>query len=263
MADKEIIKCKNCGKDIDGEEFLKNLNVCPRCDFHDYINARTRLELLTDQNSFQELSSNIETLDILGFYDTKSYGERLTEARLKSGLDEAIIAGKACLGGYDISLGIMDFKFMGGSMGSIVGERIRVLADNSINKDIPLVIFSASGGARMQEGIISLMQMAKTVSAVNRVSEARIPFFSILTNPTTGGVSASFSTIADIIIAEPGAFFCFAGPRVIKQTIKKEIPKDFGSPERIIEKGQIDMIVHRKELREKLIRLIKYFTDRR
>jgi len=263
MTVKEKIKCKKCGKDLDQEVFLRNLNVCPGCDFHDYIDARSRIGHITDQDSFKEFASDLETLDILDFYDTKPYKERVVEARSRSGIDEAIIVGQASIEGNDISLGIMDFKFMGGSMGSIVGERIKVIADNSIKKDIPLVIFSASGGARMQEGIISLMQMAKTVSAVNRVAEARVPFFSVLTNPTTGGVSASFSTIADIIIAEPDAFFCFAGPRVIKQTIKKEIPKDFGSPERIIEKGQIDMVVHRKGLKDTLNRLIKYFNNRR
>ena len=201
-------------------------------------------------------------MDFLGFHDTKSYKTRIHEARMKSGIDEAIIVGQASIDGNDISIGVMDFKFMGGSMGSVVGERIKLLADNSIEKKIPLIIFSASGGARMQEGILSLMQMAKTVSAINRLSQQRLPFFSILTDPTTGGVSASFSTVADIIISEPGVLFCFAGPRVIKQTIRKDLPGDFGLPERIIEKGHIDMIVHRKDLRGTLSRLLMLFKDR-
>jgi len=255
----EKIICKNCKKEIDKERFIKNFNVCPSCGFHDYIDSPQRLRITVDKGSFHEIAADLISRDFLRFNDVKSYGQRLKDTQLKTGLNEAIIVGDASINGYNISIGIMDFRFMGGSMGSVVGEKIKILADNSIKKKVPLIVFSTSGGARMQEGIISLMQMAKTVSSINRIKDNKIPYFCVITNPTTGGVSASFATLADIIISEPGALFCFAGPRVVQQTIKKEIPADFGLAERNLRNGQIDMIIKRNKIKTVLAKLISLF----
>ncbi len=255
----EKIKCKNCNKEIDGETFLLNSRVCPYCNYHHTIGARDRLQITVDENSFVELGKNINSVDFLNFFDVKSYGTRLKEAKLKTGMNEAIIVGEAKIEGIGLAIGIMDFGFMGGSMGSVVGERIKILAGHSIEKNIPLVIFCTSGGARMQEGAVSLMQMAKTVSSINRVKENKILYISVITNPTSGGVSASFATLADIIIAEPDSLFCFAGPRVIEQTIKKSPPPDFGSAERNLKNGQVDMIVNRNYLKKVLANILRLF----
>jgi acetyl-CoA carboxylase carboxyl transferase subunit beta len=257
----EKIKCKSCNKEIDPDEFLINLNVCPNCGYHDYVCARERIQITSDEGSFNEMAQDLNSADFLNFYDLKSYGIRLTEARLKSGLNEAIVVGDARINGFRTSLGVMDFNFMGGSMGSVVGEKIKIIADYSIANKLPLIIFCASGGARMQEGIMSLMQMAKTVSCINRLRENKIPYICLITNPTTGGVSASFATVADIIISEPGTLFCFAGPRVVEQTIKKAVPPDFGSAERNFRNGQLDMIVQRKDIKDILSRLLKLFKN--
>ena len=222
----------------------------------------SRIQVTVDKDSFIELDGNMASVDFLNFYDLKTYPDRLHEAMEKTGLNEAIITGEARIGGNGAAIGVMDFSFMGGSMGSVVGEKIKNLCNLSIEKNIPLIIFSASGGARMQEGIISLMQMAKTVSSVRRVMERKIPYISIITHPTTGGVSASFSTVADIIIAEPKALFCFAGPRIVKQTMKKEIPDDFGLSERNLLNGQIDMIIDRKKMRENLLKILRLFGEK-
>jgi acetyl-CoA carboxylase carboxyl transferase subunit beta len=256
----EKVVCKKCKKEIDPEEYIRNLKVCSYCNFHDYMSARERLKITIDEGSFREFAGEINSVDSLNFYDVKAYKDRLTEAKIKSGLNEAIVTGEARLAGNKISIGVMDFNFMGGSMGSVVGERIKILADNSIFNKVPLIIFAASGGARMQEGILSLMQMAKTVSCMNRINEAKIPYFCVITNPTTGGVSASFTTVADIILSEPGALFCFAGPRVVEQTIKKSVPADFGLADRNLKNGQIDMIVNRREVKPTLEKLLRLFT---
>ncbi len=255
----EKVKCKNCNKDIENEIFILNLWVCPYCNHHHYINPGDRLQITADSGSFTELEKNINSVDFLNFYDLKSYSTRLKEAKLKTSLNEAIITGEAKIDGNDVALGIMDFRFMGGSMGSAVGEKIKLLCDHCIEKEIPLIIFCTSGGARMQEGIMSLMQMAKTVSGINRVKEKKNLFITVITNPTSGGISASFATIADIIIAEPGALFCFAGPRVVKQTIKKNLPPDFGTSERNLKNGQVDMITNRGDLRDTLAKLLRIF----
>ena len=255
----EKIECKKCSKDIENDVFIMNLQVCPYCNHHAYIGARDRIQFTVDENSFKEIDQDIRSTDFLKFFDLKSYSGRLKAARLKTSLNEAIITGEAKIDGSDVALGVMDFSFMGGSMGSVVGEKIKNLANLSIEKNIPLILFSASGGARMQEGIVSLMQMAKTVSSVRRVMEKKIPYISVVTHPTTGGVSASFSTVADIIIAEPGALFCFAGPRVVKQTIKKDMPPDFGMSERNLKNGQVDMVINRGEMKETLSKLIRLF----
>lgn len=255
-------KCRSCNKEINSEEFLLSLNVCPNCGYHDYLGARERIQISTDEGSFNELAQDLSSVDFLNFYDLKSYNSRLTEARLKSGLNEAIIVGEARIQGFQASFGVMDFNFMGGSMGSVVGEKIKIITDHSIAGKLPLIIFCASGGARMQEGIMSLMQMAKTVSCINRLRENKLPYICLITNPTTGGVSASFATVADIIISEPGTLFCFAGPRVVEQTIKKAVPPDFGSAERNLKNGQIDMIIERKEIKDTLARLLKLFKNK-
>jgi acetyl-CoA carboxylase carboxyl transferase subunit beta len=255
----EKVKCKSCNKDIENEIFILNLWVCPYCNYHHYINARDRLQITADNNSFIEMGKNINSVDFLIFYDVKSYGVRLKETKLKTSLNEAIIIGEAKINGNDVALGIMDFSFMGGSMSSVVGEKIKILSNHCIENRVPLIIFCASGRARMQEGVISLMQMAKTVSSINRVKENKTPCITVITNPTSGGVSASFATVADIIIAEPGALFCFAGPRVVKQTIKKNLPSDFGTSERNLKNGQVDMIVNRGDLKDALTKLLRLF----
>jgi acetyl-CoA carboxylase carboxyl transferase subunit beta len=224
------------------------------------LNSAARINLITDEGTFNEICADIKPVDFLDFTDTKSYKERIRESEEKSQVTEAIVTGHAKIGGFEAALGIMDFSYMGGSMGSVVGEKITRLSKFSIEKRMPFILVCSSGGARMQEGIISLMQMAKTVSAVNKLKESLIPYISIITNPTTGGVSASFATIADIIIAEPEALFCFAGPRVVKQTIKKELPPDFGLSERNLKNGQIDMIVNRKDLKNIIMKLLKIFS---
>ncbi len=256
----EKITCKNCNREFNLEKFKSNLYVCPHCNFHDYMDARERIKITVDEDSFVEIAANISSVDFLNFSDVKSYSARLEDARLKSGLDEAIIVGKASINDNGIAIGVMDFNFMGGSMGSVVGEKVKCLVDYSIENNKPLIIFAASGGARMQEGIMSLMQMAKTVSCIQRIRELKIPYFCVITNPTTGGVSASFVTIADIIISEPAALFCFAGPRVVQQTIKKKIPDDFGLSARNLKNGQIDMIISRKEIRATLGKLLGLFS---
>ncbi len=258
----EKIICKKCRKSISEEDFINNLKVCPQCGFHDMLSAHERIKITADEGSFTELAKNLFSVDFLKFHDVKPYSERLEEAMQKSGISEAVVAGEAEIKGIKTSICFMDFSFMGGSMGSVVGEKIKITADNSIEKNLPLVIFCASGGARMQEGIISLMQMAKTVSCIHRLRQAGLAYFCIITHPTTGGVSASFATIADIIITEPGALFCFAGPRVVEQTIKKEIPSDFGLAERNIKNGLVDMILKRHEIRDVLAKLLYMFTNK-
>jgi acetyl-CoA carboxylase carboxyl transferase subunit beta len=253
-------KCEICGKLINMDAFLKDSKVCPFCRHHYLLDSASRIRLLTDEGTFREICTEIRPIDFLNFTDTKSYGNRIDEAKEKSGISEAIVTGYAEIGGFGAALGVLDFGYMGGSMGSVVGEKIKQLCMLSIGERIPLILVCASGGARMQEGIISLMQMAKTVSVVNKVKESLIPYISIITNPTTGGVSASFATTADIIISEPGALFCFAGPRVVKQTLKKELPSDFGLAERNLKNGQIDMITDRKDLKSVITKLLKIFS---
>jgi len=255
----EEITCTSCKFSISKEALKKNYNVCPECKYHYPVDAITRVNQVADNKSFSEIYPEITSSDPLKFFDLKSYKERLFESKIKTGLNEAIITGKAKIDGFDVILAVMDFRFMGGSMGSAVGEKIKRSIDLAIKEKIPLIIFCASGGARMQEGILSLMQVAKTVCAVQKLQEKRIPYISVLTNPTTGGVSASFAPLADVIIAEPGALICFAGPRVIKQTIGKDLPEDFGLAETNLKNGQIDMVVSRTKLKEKLALLLKIF----
>ncbi len=236
------------------DNFEKNLQVCPDCGFHRRIPARAYIDILTDPGSFEELHANLRSADALGF---EGYPERLAVAHRKTGSSEAMIAGHATITGDEFNLGVMEFGFMGGSMGAVVGEKVARLSDRSLERNVPLVLVSASGGARMQEGVLSLMQMAKTSALMAQLRARGIPYLSVLTNPTTGGVSASYAMQGDVNIAEPGAVIGFAGPRVIKQTIGQDLPKGFQTAEFLVEKGIVDVVVPRGELRETVARLLR------
>jgi acetyl-CoA carboxylase carboxyl transferase subunit beta len=244
--------CRKCGTQTERAIFRANLSVCPSCGYHARIGARERIALLADPGSFQERWVNLRTLDPLSFVDLEDYPERVREAQAKSGLSEAIVVGTASIDGFPCWLAVMDFSFMGGSMGSVVGEKLWRAAEAAAQARLPLVAVCSSGGARMQEGILSLMQMAKTSCAVDLLNEARSPFISVLVDPCTGGVVASFATLADICVAEPGALLTFTGIRVIAETTKDELPEGFGSAERNLELGHLDAVVPRAELRLRL-----------
>ncbi len=252
-------KCEACGYTDIRDKFIRNLNVCPECDFHRRIRACDYAAFLLDEASINEVSSELRSVDPLGFPD---YPARLRKATANAGDTDAILTVTGLLAGMPIGLGVMDFAFMGGSMGSVVGEKIARLGQRSLERKHPLVIICASGGARMQEGILSLMQMAKASAVLSQLAERRIPYISVLTNPTTGGVSASFAMLGDAILAEPGAVIGFAGPRVIKQTLGQDLPEGFQTAEFLLEKGMLDSVVHRKELRDTLSRLLRHMTGR-
>jgi acetyl-CoA carboxylase carboxyl transferase subunit beta len=254
------LKCTHCNELIHTNELQQNSNCCPKCDYHYRLSADERIKSLVDEDSFQELFDNLEPVDSLNFIDTEPYPERLTAAKEKSGNDEAIIVGTCKLGGNETAIGVLDFNFMGGSMGSVVGEKLTLLIELALNKKLPLVIISTSGGARMQESTLSLMQMAKTSAALARLHEAGIPYISILTNPTTGGVTASFASLGDVMLAEPNALICFAGPRVIEQTIGHQLPPGAQKSEFLLQHGMIDCIVNRHELKAKLIDILDFFS---
>ncbi|HEC97854.1 MAG TPA: acetyl-CoA carboxylase carboxyltransferase subunit beta [Nitrospirae bacterium] len=251
------VKCDNCKEIIYLKEVERNLKVCPKCNYHFRISAMERLKLLVDSGSFQEMDPDLASSDPLKFKDSIPYSERLAKNRGKSGLNDAIISGEMQIKGTPVAIAIMDFSFMGGSMGSVVGEKVTRTAELALAKQIPLIVVSASGGARMQEGMFSLMQMAKVSAAIGRLKDRGVPYISVLTDPTFGGVSASFAMLGDIIIAEPRSLIGFAGPRVIEQTIKQQLPPDFQRAEFLIGHGLIDMIVSRKDLRETIFRILK------
>jgi acetyl-CoA carboxylase carboxyl transferase subunit beta len=255
------IKCSGCQELIHANELEQNLNCCPKCSYHYRLSLKDRIALLADEGSFKELFTEIKPVDALEFVDTASYANRLTEAQKKTGRDDAICTGACTIQGQEIALGILDFSFMGGSMGSVVGERLTCLIEWAISYKKALVIVSASGGARMQESILSLMQMAKTSAALAKLHEAGLPYISILTNPTTGGVTASFATLGDVIIAEPDALIAFAGPRVVEQTIKQKLPPTAQKSEFILEHGLIDCIVKRSELKARVAFFVTFFTN--
>lgn len=254
------LKCTRCNELIHTNELQQNSNCCPKCDYHYRLSVDERLKNLADNDSFQELFTDLEPVDSLHFVDSEPYPNRLVNAREKSGRDEAVLVGTCKLNGFSIALGIMDFNFMGGSMGSVVGEKLTLLIEHALANKMPLIIVSTSGGARMQESIFSLMQMAKTSAALARLNQAKIPYISILTNPTTGGVTASFASLGDIIIAEPNALICFAGPRVIEQVIGQQLPPGAQKSEFLLEHGMIDCIVNRKELKNKIADCLGYLT---
>jgi acetyl-CoA carboxylase carboxyl transferase subunit beta len=250
------IKCEGCGEAIYNKELERNLKVCPKCSYHFKLNFKERLALLTDKESFQEWASEIESTNPLQF---PQYQEKKEACFKKTGLKDAVIIGEAKLFGHKFLLGILEFAWIGGSMGVVVGEKVTLLLEKGAEEKLPVVIVSSSGGARMQEGVISLMQMAKTAAAVAKLNAARGLYISLLTNPTTGGVSASFALLGDIIIAEPGALIGFAGPRVIEQTIKQSLPEGFQRSEFLLEHGMIDIVVPRKELKEKIAKIFELF----
>ncbi|MBW7876117.1 MAG: acetyl-CoA carboxylase carboxyltransferase subunit beta [Candidatus Cloacimonetes bacterium] len=257
-----FVKCTGCGEAVYNKELQKNLYVCPHCDRHLRMPNDVRIEFLCDENSFQEFNASIMASDPLGFSDSATYGERIQKAQEKTRSKEAIITGFASIEGHRLVIGMFDFSFMGGSMGSVVGEKIARAAQASLDHNLPLVIFSASGGARMHEGILSLMQMVKTSQAVAKLSKRHLPFISVLCDPTTGGVSASFAMLGDIIMAEPKALIGFAGPRVIEQTIRETLPEGFQTSEFLLEKGVIDMIVSRPEMRSTMARILSFFKQK-
>lgn len=254
------LKCTHCNELIHTNELKQNSNCCPKCDYHYRLSADERIQSLVDADSFQELFDDLQPVDSLNFVDTEPYTERLSSAKAKSGNSEAIIVGTGRLGGHEAALGVLDFSFMGGSMGSVVGERLTRLIELAANKRIPLIIISTSGGARMQESTLSLMQMAKTSAALARLHEVGVPYISIFTNPTTGGVTASFASLGDVILAEPNALICFAGPRVIEQTIGHQLPPGAQKSEFLLHHGMIDSIVSRHELKAKVIDLLEFFS---
>ncbi len=250
-------KCEACGHTDLREKFARNLNVCPSCDYHRRIRASEYVELLLDDGAYEELDLNVKSVDPLHFPE---YPQRLAKAIANAGDYDAIMTVSGSLGAMPINLGVMDFAFMGGSMGSVVGEKIARVGQRSLERKYPLVIVSASGGARMQEAVLSLMQMAKTAAILSQLAERRIPYVSILTNPTTGGVSASFAMLGDAILAEPGAVIGFAGPRVIKQTIGQDLPEGFQTAEFLLDHGMLDAVVHRRELKATVGQLLRHMS---
>jgi acetyl-CoA carboxylase carboxyl transferase subunit beta len=252
------VKCDNCKEIIYRKEVDKNFKVCPKCDYHFRISASERLPFLVDEGSFLEVEDGLSPRDFLVF---KDYKDKLKSSRKKTGLKDAVISGDARIGNRPVSIVVMDFSFMGGSMGSVVGEKIARAVERAIEKRMPFISVASSGGARMQEGILSLMQMAKTSAAVAKLGEAGLPFISVLTDPTFGGVTASFAMLGDIIIAEPKSLIGFAGPRVIEQTIKQQLPAGFQRAEFLLDHGMIDMIVSRREMHATLGKILDFFME--
>ena len=251
-------KCPKCGEILLIKDLAKNLYLCSKCDYHLRMPLWDRVALLTDDNSFVEIDNNISSIDILNFTDSKSYVDRLEAAIKKTDVFEAITTGRCKIEGNSVLLGVMNFDFMGGSMGSAVGEKFCRLVELGIEEKKPVIVVTTSGGARMQEGIFSLMQMAKTSAAIKKLSSAKLPYISVLTDPTTGGVSASFASLGDVNIAEPGALICFAGPRVIQQTIGQKLPTGFQHAEFLLEHGMIDTVSHRRVLKQTIAKLLKF-----
>jgi acetyl-CoA carboxylase carboxyl transferase subunit beta len=254
------VKCTHCHELVHISQLEQNKQCCPKCDCHYRISATRRIELLADEGSFEARFTNLKPTDPLNFIDEEPYAKRIELAQTKSGRDEGAIVGLCTINGSALALGVLDFSFMGGSMGSVVGERLTALIELAIEKALPLVIVSASGGARMQESIYSLMQMAKTSAALALLSEKGLPYISVLTNPTTGGVTASFASLGDIMIAEPDALIGFAGPRVVEQTMRQKLPPNAQRSEFLLEKGMIDCIVSRHDLKETLSFFIQFLT---
>ena len=250
-------KCAGCGEILYRERLAQNLDVCPHCGFHIRIPAEAYLEVLLDAGTFEELDGLLRAADPLTFRDLKAYPDRIAAAEAK-GRKEAVVTGTGLLDGLEVVLAVMDFAYIGGSMGSVVGEKITRAGHVALEKKAPLIVVSASGGARMQEGIYSLMQMAKTSTILARLHEAGVPFFSILTHPTTGGVTASYAMLGDVNLAEPGALIGFAGPRVIEETIKQALPAGFQRSEFLLEHGMVDRVVDRRELKHTVALLIRH-----
>lgn len=256
------VKCPKCREMLIGRDWEKNLKVCPRCNFHFKLSAYERIDLIADPGSFVETDADMISVDPLNFISrSQAYTKKLDEERAKAALNEAIVIGQATIEEKPLALAIMDFRFIGGSMGSVVGEKIARAIELAIRQQMPLLIASAAGGARMQEGLYSLMQMAKTSAALTKLSEAKLPFISLLTDPTTGGVTASFAMLGDVILAEPGALVCFAGPRVIEGAMHIKLPEGAVTAEFVLQHGMIDAVVHRRDLRSTLARLLRLYAQ--
>jgi acetyl-CoA carboxylase carboxyl transferase subunit beta len=253
-------KCPACSEMIHNLELAQNLRVCPKCDHHFTQSARERLETLLDPKSFEEHDAGMKSVDTLKFTGMASYTDRLKSYQKKTGLKDAVLTGVGKIEGQRVAIAVMDFNFIAATMGSVVGEKLTRTIELGTRERLPVIIVSASGGARMYEGVLSLLQMAKTCGALALHADAKLPYLSILTNPTTGGVSASFATVGDINIAEPKAMIGFAGPRVIRETTHQDLPPDFQTAEFLEERGLIDMIVHRKKMRETVSNLLGYLT---
>ena len=252
------VKCENCRQIIWKKDLEENLNVCPKCEKHFRIDARTRLALLLDENQYETFDANLSSTDPLKFVDLKPYSSRLRQAQHDTGLRDAVINARGKLLGRPVVASVMEYAFIGGSMGAVVGEMITRAVERAVDSHTPLIIVSASGGARMMEGVVSLMQLAKISAALARLDKAKVPYVSVLTDPTTGGVTASFAMLGDLNIAEPGALIGFAGPRVIEQTIRQKLPSGFQRSEFLLEHGMLDAVVPRKELRAYIGRALDF-----
>ncbi len=256
------VKCDDCKEIVYKKEVEANFNVCPKCGYHFRLNAKERFELLFDDGKYKEFASDIRSCDPLEFRDTKRYRDRLRVYEQRVGKSDAVLCAEGKLDGTSVVICAMEYNFMGGSMGSVVGEKITLAVERAIEKKEPLIIVSCSGGARMQEGILSLMQMAKISAALARLAEAKLPYISVLTDPTTGGVTASYAMLGDLNIAEPKALIGFAGPRVIEQTIRQTLPEGFQRSEFLVEHGMVDLITPRPEMKPTLSRFLQYFSGR-
>jgi len=254
--------CPGCGSHYRDDELTRSLRVCPQCGHYFRVSARERIEQVVDPGTFVEADTDLRSADPLGFFDLRPYTERLAEAEVETGLGDAIVCGPAAIEGENCELAVMDFLFMGGSMGSVVGEKFARACERAEERRVPLVSISASGGARMQEGILALMQLPKTICAIDELHESGAAMISVLTHPTTGGVLASFASLGDIVLAEPGALMSFAGPRVVAQTTREKLPDDFGLAESNFRYGHLDAIVERSELRATLGQLLRLFARR-
>src|SRR5690242_3186587 len=253
-------KCPGCDEVVSEIELNENLRVCPRCDYHFALSAKERIDNLVDPQTFQEMDSDLKSIDTLRFQGMASYKDRLKSYQERTGLSDAVISGHGMIDGYKVALAVMDFGFLAATMGSVVGERITRAIEYGTENHAAVIIVAASGGARMYEGMLSLMQMAKTSGALARHGDARLPYISVLTNPTTAGVMASFASLGDVILAEPKSMIGFAGPRVIKETTHQDLPEGFQTAEFLEEHGLIDMIVHRKRMREQIAQLLGYLS---
>ena len=255
-------KCENCESMVFDKELDENLKVCPKCEFHFPIGARERIHSLVETCTFEEMDAEMTSVDPLEFVDKTPYTKRVRDHQESTGLKDAVLTGICKIGEHRVALGVMDFSFIAASLGSVVGEKLTRLIERATEKELPVIIFSASGGARMQEGAFSLMQMAKTSAALAFHAQRRLPFISVLTDPTTGGVTASYASLGDLILAEPGAMIGFAGPRVIKDTMKGELPPDFQTAEFLLDHGLIDAIVSRKEMKTRLMQFLDFLNRR-
>lgn len=253
-------KCPSCSEMIHNLELVQNQRVCPKCDHHFTLTAKERIGYLLDDESFEEIDSKLKSVDILKFTGQASYADRLRSYQKKTGLNDAVTTGHGRIEGQGVAVGVLDFNFIAATMGSVVGEKLTRMIEGATRDRLPVIIISASGGARMYEGAVSLMQMAKTCGALSLLSKAKLPYISILTHPTTGGVSASFATVGDVIMAEPKAMVGFAGPRVIRETTHQDLPPGFQTSEFLEEHGLVDMIVHRKKMRATLSSLLTYLA---